>query len=136
MKKKLSIILFLILFLPFSLNRIIANSELILGGDSIGVEGQYNGVYVSGTYQFRINETIIKPEQNIRTHDLIIQIDKQPIYDLTSFKNAVSNYQEVRNEIPITILREQNKLETTLISTNTNEGVIYGLYLKEKVLGI
>ncbi|MDD3049394.1 MAG: SpoIVB peptidase S55 domain-containing protein [Bacilli bacterium] len=134
MKKKI-ITLFIIVFL-FPISSILADSSLILGGDSIGVEGEYNGVYVSGTYQFNIKEEIVKPENSIKPHDLITQVNNHTISDLTTFKMEVAEYTELRNEIPITIIRDKNKMNIILISSFTNEGAQYGLYLKEKVLGI
>lgn len=134
MKKKITIFILVCLFFPFSV--LMADSSLILGGDSIGVEGEYKGVYVSGTYQFKIDEEIIKPEKYIHMHDLIIAVNNDAIYDLNTFKSALDAYTDRRNEIPITVIRDSKKLHTTLITTTTTEGSQYGLYLKEKVLGI
>lgn len=136
MKKKITALLIICLLFPLSISVVLADSSIKLGGDSIGVEGDYNGVYVSGTYQFQIDEEVIKPENTIHTHDLIIAVNKTPINDLLSFKTAINAYQERRNEIPITVIRENKKVHTTLISTSTSEGSQFGLYLKEKVLGI
>lgn len=134
MKKKIVVFLFVCFFFPLCTSIILADDNLVLGGDSIGVEGEYSGVYVSGTYQFTIDEEVIKPEENIHTHDLIISVNGQEITDLASFKEAVSTYSEKRNEIPIIVLRENKKVDTTLITSyDANQ---FGLYLKEKTLGI
>lgn len=134
MKKKIVIFLFVCCFFPLFTSIILADDNLVLGGDSIGVEGDYSGVYVSGTYQFTIDDEVIKPEEFIHTHDLIITVNGQSVTDLASFKEAVSSFTNKKNEIPITVLRDSKKVDTTLITSS--EGNQFGLYLKEKTLGI
>lgn len=134
MKKKIMFFLLTCCFFPLFTSILSAEDNLVLGGDSIGVEGDYSGVYVSGTYQFTIGEEVIKPDEYIHTHDLIISVNNQSVTDLASFKEAVSLFTNKKNEIPITILRDNKKVDTKLITSS--EGNQFGLYLKEKTLGI
>ena len=50
---------------------ICANEGIYLGGDSVGIEVSYDGVLISGTYHFTIQNKTYTPETYIQKKDII-----------------------------------------------------------------
>ena len=53
--KKILLTLFFIIFSPFS---IILGKEVIVGGENIGIELDFEGILVSGTYDVKIDKRL------------------------------------------------------------------------------
>lgn len=132
--KKTAILVLVFLILPITC--VYASENVILGGDSIGIEGEYEGVYVSGTYPFTAEDTPINPEKNIHIKDIIIEVNQTKIKDINTFSEIVNSFQKTINEIPITILREGKRMQTTLTTSYKDGKYTYGLYLKDTILGV
>lgn len=130
------IIVFLLMIFIFPISIVEANEYVYLGGDSIGIEGEYEGVYVSGTYRFSIEDKTIDPSTEIMVSDLIIAIDDKTVNSLEDFINILKQYKDVYNDVEITLIREGKSHKSHLIFKNEKDKITCGLYLKEKVLGI
>ena len=76
------------LFMPFS---VYAQDELILGGDSVGIEIGYGGLYVSGTYD--IGEDI-HPADVFAPGDIIVALDHQTVKDMDAFYAILKQHQD------------------------------------------
>ena len=77
MKRRFTFLLAaVLLFFPVS---VYADDELILGGDSVGIEIGYGGLYVSGTYD--IGEDI-HPSDVFKPGDIITSLEHRPISDI------------------------------------------------------
>lgn len=132
--KKTAILLIILLILPFSC--ILASENVQLGGDSIGVEAKYQGVYISGTYPFTCGDENIQPDKNIQIKDVIVSVNNQRIKDLTHFTTLLSPFKGTKNVIPVGVVRNGKELQTTLTTNYENGKYTYGLYLKDTILGI
>ena len=132
--KKAVIFLLVVLALPIS--AVYANDSVYLGGDSIGVVGEYEGLYVSGLFPFEIEDKKIDPSQNIQIKDLIIKVNNNVVTDFSTFQTELKKFEDIYNEIPVTLIRNGKQMESTLITSFKNNKVEYGLYMKEKVLGV
>lgn len=120
-----------LLFFPVS---VYADDELILGGDSVGIEIGYGGLYVSGTYD--IGEDI-HPSDVFKPGDIITSLEHRPISDMDAFYAILKTRQDPVNEIAVTIKRGDETIETTMktVFEHTRHTVTCGLYLKEKMTG-
>ena len=112
-----------------------AQDELILGGNSVGIEIDYEGVYVSGTYQISAS---IDPADTFRPGDIITALDHRPVSDLQSFYAILRTRQEPVNTIDVTIQREGQTIDTTMQSVydDKRHTVTCGLYIKESMSGV
>ena len=112
-----------------------AQDELILGGNSVGIEIDYEGVYVSGTYRI---STSIDPADTFRPGDIITALDHRPVSDLQSFYAILRTHQKSVNTIDVTIQRERQTIDTTMQSVydDKRHTVTCGLYIKESMSGV
>ena len=112
-----------------------AQDELILGGNSVGIEIDYEGVYVSGTYRISAS---IDPADTFRPGDIITALDHRPVSDLQSFYAILRTHQKSVNTIDVTIQREGQTIDTTMQSVYDDERhtVTCGLYIKESMSGV
>ena len=112
-----------------------AQDELILGGNSVGIEIDYEGVYVSGTYQISAS---IDPADTFRPGDIITALDHRPVSDLQSFYAILRTHQKSVNTIDVTIQREGQTIDMTMQSVYDDERhtVTCGLYIKESMSGV
>lgn len=130
------IIVFILAFIIMPVGIVYANESVYIGGGSIGISANYEGLYISGTYPFDSSNGKIDPSNNLRIKDLIIKVNHNNITSLNSFQSAIDEYREEYNEIAITIIRDNKEMESTLLTTFKNNQAVCGLYLKEKVLGV
>lgn len=128
------ITIFILLFC-ISVSNLKANETLYLGGDSIGIVAEYNGVYVNGIYSIKSNE---KNYTNnlIKTNDLIIEINTIPIHNIKEFNQIINTFTNTVNEIPIKLIRDNKFLNVKLNVIIENGISKHGLYLKDKIYGI
>lgn len=131
MKKIIAIILVLIT-LPTSI--IYASEEVILGGDSVGIEAKYDGLYISGTYSISDDKNTYDNNKTLRNGDVLIAIEGKRITDLNTFNTIIQSYKETQT-LNVTIIRNQSYLDTTMQIVYKDK-VESGLYLKEKTSGI
>ena len=107
MKRIIAIILVLIT-LPTSI--IYASEEVILGGDSIGIEAKYDGLYISGTYTLSDNNNTYDNNKTLRNGDVLIAIEGKRITDLNTFNTIIQSYKETQT-LNVTIIRNQSYFE-------------------------
>lgn len=135
MKKKLFLFL-LLLCIPITTIHADDDNTVLLGGDSIGIEAEYDGVYVTGIYHFKDNEEIIEPEKNIQIKDLIIRVNKNNIDSIQEYQTILNSLPQKRNSITLDVIRNNELKTVTLTVIKEENGYQDGLYMKDKVLGI
>lgn len=136
MRKKIMVFL-LCLFCSGPLS-ILAADDLILGGDSIGIEVTYDGVMVSGTYRFEVDGKSYDPSTQLKPHDIIVSINGTRIHSMDDLYAQLNKYQDGVNDIPIRIKRNQEEMDSVLISVFDKASSSYksGLYIKDKIAGV
>lgn len=126
-KKKLISILMIILF-PISV--FAYSNQVIIGGETIGIEVHSKGVYVVGFYP--VHEKNIGEEAGFQIGDIIKKVNKKQIQSIAELNNFLENeetyeFQVERNQktvtISFTLEKEDNILKT-------------GLYVKDQIQGI
>lgn len=117
---------------------VFANEELIIGGDSIGIQVDYDGVLITGTYSITIDDEIYDPGTVFQQGDIIKEVNGAPVKSLNELYAAINSYQNASNEIPVLIEREGNPLDVLLKTVYDESMNTYksGLYVKDKIVGV
>ncbi len=123
------VLLLLILFMPFN---VFAYSDYIyLGGNTIGVEVNTDGVLVVGFYQ--INGEYNKSD--LKVGDYIKKVNDIEVNTMEELTNAIEKYTNDK-EINITYKRDNNLNNTKLRLIEDNGIYKTGLYVKDNIMGI
>lgn len=127
--KKFIVFLCTIILFPFSVYAY--SSEVILGGSTIGIDIESNGVMVIGFYQ--INGKYHKSD--LIEGDIITKVEDTSIETIEDLSQALENNLN-KDNIQITFKRGNKEL-TTNISLFLDSGVYKtGLYVKDGITGI
>lgn len=110
--------------------------ELIPGGESVGIQVAYDGVLISGTYTFQAGKETIDPSQSVHVNDMITHVMGVRIQNLHDLGNEFNKYQQERNELELTVIRNGQPLSVSLTTTYVNGAVKSGLYVKDKITGV
>ncbi|MEG0361128.1 MAG: SpoIVB peptidase S55 domain-containing protein [Longicatena sp.] len=134
LKKLCCLAICLCCFLPIP---IYAQDELYLGGDNIGIEVDYDGVFVSGTYPFSVEGKKYVPLE-VQAKDIIKEVDGVAIHSLNELSTKLSSYQEKVNHIPILIerLSQSVNVSLTTVFDSSMNAFKSGLYVKDKIVGV
>ena len=117
------------LFIPF--NVFAYSTEVILGGQTIGIDIETKGVMVIGFYQ--INGKYHKSD--LTEGDIIVQVEGEKIETLEDLSKALEHHLS-KDSIEVTYLRK-DKEYTTQIELFLEDGVYKtGLYVKDGITGI
>ena len=124
-------IVFLCILMMSPLSVLAYSSEVILGGETIGIDIESDGVMVIGFY--KIDGKYHKSD--LLEGDVITKIEDTPIASIEDLTKALENYVD-QDEIEVTYLRGE-KEKTTSISLFLENGVYKtGLYVKDGITGI
>lgn len=136
MLKKISALIFSF-FLLFPVAAFAAD-ELIIGGDSIGIEVNYDGVMITGTYTLHTNDSLYDPATDFKKGDIITAVNSVPITSLDGLYKEVNRFQQPQNDIPVTVIRNNQTIESTLktIFDESTNSYKSGLYVKDKIVGV
>lgn len=134
-KKLTAFLCAVMLFLPVSIK---ATDELYLGGDSIGIQINYDGVMITGTYPFMVDGKTYDPKKQLQTGDILVKIGKTPISSMEEMYVQLSSYQKDTNDIPIVIQRGSATISTKLKTTYdaASHSFKSGLYVKDNIVGV
>ncbi|MBQ9730897.1 MAG: PDZ domain-containing protein [Bacilli bacterium] len=134
--KKILKALLIALFIIFSPLTIVFGKQVILGGDNIGIELDFEGILISGTYDIKYNNITYNPvDSDIKKGDYIISINSNKVEtskDLIQYINKLDKTQEVS----LTILRNNKQINRNLLVINNNGNWKTGLMIKDHILGI
>ena len=128
-RMKKFIVFLCMLFIPF--NVFAYSTEVILGGQTIGIDIETKGVMVIGFYQ--INGKYHKSD--LTEGDIIVQVEDEKIETLEDLSKALEHHLS-KDSIEVTYLRK-DKEYTTQIELFLEDGVYKtGLYVKDGITGI
>lgn len=116
-----------------------ASDEVYLGGDSIGIEVEYDGVMVSGTYAIQVDGELYDPKDHgIVIGDTIVAVNGTAISSMKELYQEVSKYQQPVNEVPITLRRKDKEvdLQLTTVYHSSDQMFQSGLYIKDNITGV
>lgn len=128
MKKK--ILLLMLLLIPMNL---LAYSEnIIVGGETIGIEAYSKGVVVVGFY--KVNGKYIASE-TLKVGDTILEIEGVSVSSIKEMTTLIDK--NIKNGKVNALIKRNNKTKKVVLNL-VKDGSVYktGLYIKEKVTGI
>lgn len=128
MKRKAMILILIITIFP--LNILAYSNNIIIGGETIGIEVHSSGIYIVGYYN--VNNKAIAKEAGFKIGDIITKVDGKNIETINSLNNLI----EEAKTYQFTVLRK-NKEETIKITLEKEDNLIKtGLYVKDQINGI
>lgn len=128
MKKK--ILLLMLLLIPMKL---LAYSEnIIVGGETIGIEAYSKGVVVVGFY--KVNGKYIASE-TLKVGDTILEIEGVSVSSIKEMTSLIDK--NIKDGKVNALIKRNNKTKKVVLNL-VKDGSVYktGLYIKEKVTGI
>lgn len=134
--KKLSITLIIALsILSQSIN--VFAAEVMLGGESIGIELEYEGVLITGTYDISIDNQKYNPSSDgYQTGDLIIGVNNHDVKSISSLMKNVEKEIDKQNDITLQIKRNGKVLNKQLKYQETQGKFTTGLYVQDGLTGV
>jgi len=140
MRKYIIKILFSMLFISllFTNNIYALAKDVYLGGNSIGIEMNKNGVIISGTYDVVIDNTIYNPskDSNVKIGDVIIKANDNNITNSKDFITSLVNINKEISNISLQIKRKDKIISSNIKVFKSGSSYKTGLYLKDKILGV
>ena len=110
--------------------------SLVPGGDSIGIELDYQGVVITGGYKIQVDQDIYDPlAKDFKVGDVIIAINNQSISNINELSNVIKagNSDLVYD---LTIKRGDQTLHQDLKIVYENQQFSTGLYVKDAISGV
>jgi len=135
MKTILKVILtcLLIIFAPLS---IVLGKEVIVGGDNIGIELDFEGILISGTYDVNSNSSTYNPiKSDIRKGDYIIKINDTRVNDSKDLIKYLDKLDKTQ-EVSLSLKRDDKIIKRNLLVTKNGDNWKTGLMIKDHILGI
>lgn len=134
--KKLSISLITVVSIFLSSSQVFA-AEVILGGQSIGISLDYDGVMITGTYDISIDNHKYNPgSDGYLSGDIITHVNGNAISSTTELMNAVKKEIEQHQSVKLTLKRDQKTLQKELKFQKKDQQFSTGLYVQEGLSGI
>ena len=112
-------------------------AEVILGGQSIGIELDYDGVMISGTYEISIDNKKYNPANDgYLSGDLIVAVNGEHFDSISLLMDRVEKEIEDKQTITLTIKRHQKEVKKELKFQENNGQFTTGLYVQDGLTGI
>lgn len=109
--------------------------EVILGGDTIGIQIEFDGVLISSTYVVQTDEFDYDPlKSDILPKDLIKEVNHVPIKTIEELSFQLNKF--VNQDVNLTIDRDGKIIERILHVHILNNQIRSGLFVKDEILGI
>ena len=129
--KKIVILLLSLFFLPFSV--LAYSDKIILGGDSIGIEVNTNGVMVIGFYE--INGKYNRGVPTIKSGDYILKVNNHEVNSINELASIIEK--SSNKEYVDLIVKSGSKLKNVKLDLIIDNGIYKtGLFVKESITGI
>ena len=113
---------------------------VILGGDTIAITVNYEGVYVSGMYDFEVKgETLsAAKEGTVQVGDRIIESNGRSVTSMEELFANLKTLQKERNQVPVTVIRNGQREAASLFVCYLESEKVFktGLYVKDKIKGV
>lgn len=110
--------------------------SLVPGGDSIGIELDYQGVIITGGYQIELNGKTYNPlEKDFQVGDVIIEIDEKKVTSIKELSEIIKSSNE-KTKYDLVIIRNKRKLHRNLQVVYENHQFSTGLYVKDSINGV
>jgi len=122
-RKSIIILLFLMLF---PLNIYAYSNNIVIGGETIGIEVHSDGIYVVGYYS--VNDKYIAKDAGFMIGDIIKKVDDVKISNINSLSQIIKEAKKYK----FTIMRNNKEKEIYLTLEKEDDLIKTGLYVKIK----
>lgn len=134
--KKLSVALIVVLTFLCQTVSVYA-ADVYLGGQSIGIELDYEGVMITGTYDISIGNQKYNPASDgYLSGDLITKVNGQTVDSISLLMDNVEKEIESHKSIVLTLKRNEDFLEKELKFQEADGKFSTGLYVQEGLTGV
>ena len=90
---------------------------LIPGGDSIGIELDYQGVVITGGYEVKTTDGTYNPLENeFKIGDKIIEIEGKKVTAINELSEIIKNSGNLKENFDVTVIRNNKEIHKTLKS--------------------
>lgn len=129
MKKLIFIFTLLLMTTPINAK------EVILGGNSIGLQINYQGLLITSTYTVNTKDKSYNPaSDDILKGDTIIAINGSKIETIDDFIEITNKYKN--KQVVLTLYRNSKIIYRNLNIIEENNKIKTGLFLKDEIMGI
>lgn len=134
--KKLSISLVISISLIFSMTNVYAQ-KVYLGGNSIGIKLNYDGVLITGTYDITVNNKRLNPKNyGFKEGLMITKVNGIRIYNINELMKEIEKNTKLSKRILLTLLENNYSCNKELHLQNFNNKFSTGLYVCDGITGI
>ena len=110
---------------------------LIPGGDSIGIELDYQGVVITGGYEVKTTDGTYNPLENeFKIGDKIIEIEGKKVTAINELSEIIKNSRNLKENFDVTVIRNNKEIHKTLKVVYENNQFTTGLYVKDAINGV
>lgn len=130
---KIKGIFFILLFTFFLLP--LQAKDVYLGGESIGIHLNYEGLLITSTYEVKTSETTYDPKKSdILSGDTILEADGKPIETLSNLNTILSS--KSGQQVVLTLKRDNKRIYRNLTVLAEDDKIKSGLFVKDEIMGI
>lgn len=134
--RKLSIALIIVISILFQSFQVFA-AEVFLGGQSIGIQLDYEGVMITGTYDISIDKKKYNPASDgYLSGDLITELNGVRVTSISDLMEAVEKEIEKNQTIILTLKRNGQEFQKELLFQKNDDKFSTGLYVQDGLTGI
>ena len=108
--------------------------DVVIGGESVGIILNYEGICITGFYKIKIDQDLIDPSQYFEINDLITHVEKQEVKTIADLTTVIKNSKN--NTIEFTIKRNSKIYNRKMKIYKNNSEFSTGLYVKDCAKGI
>ena len=86
--------------------------DVLIGGESVGIILNYDGVCITGFYKIKVDNEIIDPSNYFEINDIITSVDKKNVKTIDDLTNIIKNCNT--SNLEFTIKRSSNIYHKTM----------------------
>lgn len=130
--KKLFISFVISLLLIFNITYIYA-IDVYLGGESVGIVLNYDGVLITGAYEIEYHNDKYNPFSDFKLYDIIVEANNQKVSSIDELSQIIKNGSD---EIDVIVKRNNQNINLAMKIAREQDDFSTGLYVKDSVKGI
>lgn len=130
--KKLFLSFVISLLILFNVTSIYA-TDVYLGGESVGIVLNYDGVLITGAYEINYKNQKYNPFTDFQLYDIITEADNQKIASIQELSEIITKSDD---SVKVTVKRQDHNVNINMKIARENEDFTTGLYVKDSVKGI
>lgn len=120
--------------------RVLPETKVIPGGQSIGVKLKAAGVLVVGYHQIQTNQGLVNPAEKaqIEVGDYIVKVNGKPVQSVQDISQEIRKAGSMNQPLQLTVQREKKQFTTQLKPALDVKEKQYrlGIYIRDSVAGV